>query len=239
MPAAANNDIATLIRNGNSKRREEERKKQRLEEEYLREMQHQQSVKRSSRKPTDYLPIILTFLLFISFPLSDQVVDWYLVGMFSVANLALAFLLSQPSDWMSIAFAVLMNFTMVRLSSEIYELPTQLLHVPPAVLARYVGANAVAAGLIYFFYVDQRVWKQPGRRQSSLSDSRQSFRIRQSAEKATAGALEAFAQKQEWLKRLEILMVVLFIGNYAALMYLNVLPGNRIWSNALAILRMI
>ncbi|AYU76162.1 hypothetical protein conserved [Leishmania donovani] len=237
MSSVSNSEIAKRIREGNQKRREEERKKQQLEQEYLEVVTKKLNEERQSRSPTRFLPSILICLLFVSFPLSEQVVDWYLVGIFCVLNTLLAFAFTNPSEWLSIASTVLINFLLVRFSSEIYNIPQRLVQVPLILLVNYVAINLLIVAAAYFLYVSPRFLR--------FSRSYGGKRGRQTSAKHRGhhsneyDVLEAFAMQKEEAERLDLLLCLLLLLNVAALIYFGVIPFHLVLQNGLNVFRLL
>jgi hypothetical protein len=238
MVPVSNAEIAKRIREGNIKRKEEERKKQQLEQEYFDVLSEKMHEEHQRRSPTRYLPSIFIFLLFVSFPLSDEVVDWYLVGIFCVLNMVLAIAFTKPADWMSVACTVLMNFFLVRFSSEIYDLPERLLQVPMVLMLNYVAVNLLIVAAAYFLYVNPRFldcknrYQRPKRRTAPPKS-------KVPATDDDQAVLEEFAMEKAKAERLDLLLCLLLLFNFVALIYLGVIPLEAVWTSGLKILRLL
>lgn len=237
MSSVSNSEIAKRIREGNQKRREEERKKQQLEQEYLEVVTKKLNEERQSRSPTRFLPNILICLLFVSFPLSEQVVDWCLVGIFCVLNTLLAFAFTNPSEWLSIVSTVLINFFLVRFSSEMYNMPQRLVQVPLILLVNYVAINLLIVAAAYFLYVNPRFLR--------FSRSYGGKRGRQTSVKHRGhhskeyDVLEVFAMQKEEAERLDLLLCLLLLLNVVVLIYVGVIPFHLVLQNGLSVFRLL
>ncbi|GET85989.1 hypothetical protein, conserved [Leishmania tarentolae] len=236
MPSVSSSEIAKRIREGNQKRREEDRKKQQLEQEYA-EVVTKLNEDRQSRSSTRFLPSIFICLLFVSFPLSEQVVDWRLVGIFCALNTLLAFVFTNPSEWLNIASTVLINFLLVRFSDEIYNIPQWLVQVPPILLVNYVVINLLIAAAAYFLYVSprfRRTSRSNGRKKDQQSSAQNKRHHSQEDD-----VLEAFAMQKEEAERLDLLLCFLLLLNIAELMYLDVIPFRLVLQNGLSVFRLL
>ncbi|KAK7201408.1 hypothetical protein NESM_000203300 [Novymonas esmeraldas] len=237
MSAVSSAEMAKRIREGNLKRREEDRKRQQLEQEYMEVVTEQLKEERHRRSPTRFLPSILVCLLFASFPLSERVVDWCLVGVFCAVNTVLACVLTNPSEWVSIATTVLINFFLVRFSAELYDLPQRLAQVPPILLVNYVAVNVLIMAAAYLLYVNPRFLR--------LARSRGEGQRRQAPAKhktPNAGehdALEAFAVQKAEAERLDLLLCLLLLLNVVALIYLDVIPYQLVVQSGLNVFRLL
>lgn len=237
MSSVSSAEIAKRIREGNQKRREEERKKQQLEQEYLDVVSEKMQKESQKRSPTRFLPNIFIFLLFVSFPLSDQVVDWHLVCIFCALNAVLALAFTNPSDWISVTSTVIINFFLVRFSTEIYDLPDRLLQVPLVLLLNYVAVNALIILTAYFLYVNPRFldykhrYQQPqqrrgtGKKKTAISDD--------------VAVLEAFAKEKAKAERLDLLLCLLLLLNLAALVYFDVIPFEAVRQTGVNVFRLL
>ncbi|KPI85370.1 hypothetical protein ABL78_5551 [Leptomonas seymouri] len=237
MASVSSTEIARRIREGNLKRKEKERKKQQLEQEYLDVISEKMNEEHQKRSPTRFLPSIFIFLLFVSFPLSDQVVDWYLVGIFLVLNTLLALVFTNPADWSSIASTVLINFFVVRFSAEIYNLPERITQVPTVLMLNYAAINILIVTAAYFLYVNPRfldykhVYQRAGRRAgiskvNALANDEQAV-------------LEEFAIEKAKAERLDLLLCLLLLLNMAALIYLDVIPFAAVWKGGMNVFRLL
>ncbi|CAJ1040265.1 hypothetical protein Q4I32_001211 [Leishmania shawi] len=237
MSSVSNAEIVKRIREGNQKRREEERKKQQLEQEYLEVVTKKLSEERQSRSPTQFLPCILICLLFVSFPLSEQVVDWCLVGIFCVLNTLLACVFANPSEWLNIASIVLINFFFVRFSNEIYNIPQRLTQVPPILLLNYVAINLLIIAAAYFLYVSPRYLRfsrsYGGKLGRQTSDNRKGRHAQEQ------DVLEAFAMQKAEAERLDFLLCLLLLLNVAVLIYVDVIPLHLVLQNGLSVFRLL
>ncbi|KAG5511863.1 hypothetical protein GH5_08177 [Leishmania sp. Ghana 2012 LV757] len=237
MSSVPNAEIAKRIREGNLKRREEERKKQQLEQEYHEVVAKRLSEERQSRSSTRFLPSILICLLFASFPLSEQIVDWCLVGIFCVVNTLLAYIFTNPSEWLNIASIVLINFFLVRFSAEIYNIPQRLAQVPPILLLGYVAVNVLIVVAAYFLYVSPRLLR--------FTRSFREKRERQTSAKHKGhhahehDVLEAFAVQKAEAERLDLLLCLMLLLNVAVLIYLDVIPFHLVLQNGLSVFRLL
>ncbi|KPA83765.1 putative mitochondrial hypothetical protein [Leptomonas pyrrhocoris] len=237
MAAVSSAEIAKRIREGNLKRKEEERKKQQLEQEYRDVISEKMNEEHQKRSPTRFLPSIFIFLLFVSFPLSDQVVDWYLVGIFCVLNTLLALAFTNPTDWMSVASTVLINFFLVRFSADVYQLPERLMQVPMVLLLNYVAVNVLIVAAAYCIYVNPRFLDYKHRYQRPRRPAGTSKKKALTADDQTV--LDEFAMEKAKAERLDLLLCLLLLLNLAAMIYLNVIPFEAVWKGGLNAFRML
>ncbi|KAG5486779.1 hypothetical protein LSCM1_08036 [Leishmania martiniquensis] len=237
MPAACNADIVKRIREGNQKRKEEERKKQQLEQEYLEVVTKKLDEERQSLSSTRFLPSILICLLFVSFPLSEQIVDWCLVGIFCVVNTLLACIFANPSEWLNIASIVMINFFLVRFSAEIYSIPQRLAQVSPILLIDYVAINLLTAAAAYCLYVSPRFFRFS--RSHDEKEGRQKSAKHKGRHANEHDVLKTFAMQKAEAERLDHFLCVMFLLNVAALMYLDVIPFHIVLQNGLNLFRLL
>ncbi|KAG5511254.1 hypothetical protein JKF63_07196 [Porcisia hertigi] len=238
MASTSGTEIAKRIREGNQKRKEKERKKQQLEQEYLEGIANTLNEDQQNRSATRFLPSILICLLFVSLPLSEQVVDWCLVGIFCLLNTLLACIFTNPSEWGNIASTVLVNFLLVRFSTEIYSIPQRLRQVSPFLLAVYVTTNVLIGAAAYFLYVSPRLLRflrscVVKRREKSSSAKHKNHHSNEH------DVLEAFAMRKAEAERLDILLCLLLLFNLALLIYLDVIPLHLVLQNGLNVFRLL
>lgn len=238
MASVAAGDMAKRIREGTLKRKEEERKKMQLEQEYLDVVSEKMQEEQQRKSPTRFLPSIFIFLLFVSFPLSDQVVDWYLVGIFCALNTLLACVFTNPTDWISLASTVLINFFLVRFSAEVYDLPDRLMQVPLVLLANYVAVNVLIVAATYLLYVNPQLLHfghryQPPRRREKSAKRKVAAGVEDEA------VLEEFALQKAKAERLDLFLCLLLLLNFGALVFLDVIPFDAVWQSGMNVFRLL
>ncbi|KEG13969.1 hypothetical protein DQ04_00691150 [Trypanosoma grayi] len=218
-------EIASKIREAAQRRVEETQRIRQLRQERREEL-HEKAAEASASSPSGYIPYILIALVFLSFPLSEPVVDWVLVGCFFLLN-GMWTLFFRSSSWLNWAMLVVFNFAVVRLSIIIPELPRLIKKVPPSAAAVYLGANVALSLCVYYGYVERRApWTAPKTRQVKRS-KRKDNSAAESSE-----TLEEFAERRDRLNRLDLGASGVLLSNLVALIALGVIPLEALLHSA-------
>ncbi|KAH9586663.1 hypothetical protein LSM04_004492 [Trypanosoma melophagium] len=214
-------EIASKIREGTQRRVEELVRMRQLQQEQREELK-ERAAEVNSSDPSGYIPFILISLVFLSFPLSEPVVDWVLVGCFVVLNGIWTFLLGS-SSWLNWAVLIFANFTLVRISPVIPELPNLISKLPPMVVVTYVGVNTLLCIFLYYGYVEKRFpWsKSKMRREKKSRQKNGMYRGRDES-------LEEFAKRRDRMNRLDIAASCVLLANLLAMVAMGVIPLNAL-----------
>lgn len=244
---ATSREIAQRIREGNQKRLEDQRRLQAIRQAYEESKAEAQRC-RNDAGPTAYLPVVLVFLLFVSLPLSEQVVDWYLVGLFASLNLLYAAVVSEPSHWMNVLTVVLANLVLVRLSPYLYDVPALVMRLRPVPTAVYALVNVVLSAILYYGYVQQRflfksgldveavlpkdvgtpLHASTGETSGGIGGGSGKHRAKGQANPVDVATLQAFVLENERTWRKDVAASVLLLFNVGALAYTGILPREVI-----------
>lgn len=259
--AASNRELAQRIREGNQRRLEEQRQLQALRQAYEESQREAQRTGSGGGGPTAYLPLLLVFLLFASFPLSEQIVDWHLVLCFLALNVLCAVVVSEPSHWMNVLTVVLANLILVRLSPYLYDIPALLMRLQPVPTALYLLVNAVLTIVLYYGYVQRRLcffgasaadttihaiddkwvtWTPSTLSGGGTSPNGSGKRgSRQKLSMADAAKLQAFLRESERAWRVDVAASVLLLFNVGVLVYAGILPREAVAQAVRNVFRMV
>lgn len=151
-PTAAKSDILKKIAEGNNRRLDEAKKQREYEREQQEEAEEAKTLDRGD--VSKFISNIIISLLFISLPLTEPVIDWIQVGVFTAANVVWNVFFHRHT-WMHYATFIMINILLVQWTHEMYNIPKWLAAVP---LEYYVGfaiGNGGACLAAYFFYIDK------------------------------------------------------------------------------------
>ncbi|KAG8339014.1 hypothetical protein TRVL_10160 [Trypanosoma vivax] len=217
-------EIANKIRLATRRRAEESNRIWRLQQERRAEMKEQELEEAASR-PSGLIPYIIIFLVFLSLPLSEPIIDWVLVGSFVVLNGMWATFFRSYS-WVNWALLFLCNLSLVRMSHVLPQIPKMVRELPPEATALYIAVNTLVAVGIYFVYVEQKTpWSMFSR------GGNKTRRTKKSEEELKKESLEEFAQRRDKLNRLDLAASGMLLGNVAALVCLGVIPRHVIFDS--------
>ncbi|ORC83887.1 uncharacterized protein TM35_000541110 [Trypanosoma theileri] len=210
-------EIASKIREGTQRRVEELMRVRQLQQERREELKEREAEADPS-DPSGYIPFILISLVFLSFPLSEPVVDWVLVGCFVVLNGLWTFFL-RSSSWINWAMLIFTNFTVVRISPLIPELPNIISKLPPKAVATYVCVNIAVCIIVYYGYVERRFpWTK-----SEVTRGKKS-KQNNGRSRGKDESLEEFVQRRDRMSRLDIAASCVLLGNLFAMVAMGFVP---------------
>ena len=133
-------DISKKIAAGNRKRAEQSRVEKELEqEEAIKQAEKDDTL---SKDPLAYIGTIVITLLFLSLPLSEPVIDWVLVGIYIVVNVAWNLLIHRHQA-LYYGLFLLFNIVLAQFSENLYNIPAMMSAIPPIVYGIAVLVNAI------------------------------------------------------------------------------------------------
>lgn len=160
-------EIASTIRKNEEARREEQKKMKELREEYLAE-------KVKDKQPSsamDYLPNLLVGLLFLSFPLAEQQIDWVVVGLAGLLNFLPIILFDSPSSWFNLIQVLMLNILYLQYTPFLYDIPAMVMSIKRLYLSIFLGGNTLLGLGLYLFYVGRKRSKKQHTRKNKKEDS--------------------------------------------------------------------
>ncbi|AAZ12648.1 uncharacterized protein TEOVI_000040400 [Trypanosoma equiperdum] len=217
---SSSNDIASKIREANRRRAEEGSRIRQLQQERREEMLEREAEKAAS-KPSGFIPYIIISLIFLSFPLSEPIVDWVLVACFALLNGAWV-LFFRSASWVNWGTLALCDFSLIRISHVIPHIPRLIKETPPHVLAAFIGGNLVAMVILYYAYVVRRLpWK-------TEVGSKKPKRVKRS-DGEEVETLEEFARRRERANRIDNMFSGLIVANVVVLVLVGAIPFRTVF----------
>lgn len=144
-------EIRRRILAGQQKRQDAARKQRETEREEQEEAL-EQSVLADRGDISQFVGNILVSLLFVSMPLTEPKIDWVQVLIFVAANVIWNVFFHRHT-WVHYATFIMINVLLVQWTHEIYNIPQYVSAVPPLHMAVFLGGNATALFLQYWFYI--------------------------------------------------------------------------------------
>nr|CCC91670.1 conserved hypothetical protein [Trypanosoma congolense IL3000] len=223
-------EIANKIREANRRRFEESSRMRQLKQEKREEMLERKAEEEAS-KPSGLLPYIIISLIFLSFPLSEPIVDWILVGAFVVLNGLWAIFYRSASyvNWLTLA---LCDFSLIRISHMLPEIPRLIMEAPPKIVATFIIANAIVLFTLYYAYVEKRApWKRAPtfkKKKKKRVQSKKALRIDDNDDDDDDETLEEFEYRRDRMNRIDYMLSGVIVGNIAVMVLWGIVPARVI-----------